>query len=66
MFKVIALELENQDPYQYLRAYSAGLQEFVEAMTLSILELENHNKLHPYSREAQVYDNNFRKCTSRK
>lgn len=33
MFKVIALELENQDPYQYLRAYSAGLQEFVEAMT---------------------------------
>lgn len=32
-FRNIALELENQDPYQYLRAYSPGLQEFVEALT---------------------------------
>jgi len=31
-FKSIALELEGQDPYLYLRAYTAGLQEFVEAL----------------------------------
>ncbi|XP_031618250.1 translin-associated protein X [Contarinia nasturtii] len=32
-FASIAKELENRDPYQYGRAYSAGLQEFVEAFT---------------------------------
>lgn len=31
-FKAIAKELESQDPYQYLRAYTAGLQEFIEAL----------------------------------
>ncbi|XP_074103655.1 translin associated factor X [Cotesia typhae] len=33
LFKNIAHELNNQDPYQYLRAYTAGLQEYIEAMT---------------------------------
>lgn len=28
----IALELQNEDPYQFLRAYSPGLQEYVEAL----------------------------------
>lgn len=32
-FASIAKELANSDPYQYARAYSAGLQEFVEAFT---------------------------------
>ncbi|XP_073983859.1 translin associated factor X isoform X1 [Rhodnius prolixus] len=33
-FTNITLELENEDPYQYLRAFSPGLQEFIEAITL--------------------------------
>ncbi|XP_014296808.1 translin-associated protein X [Microplitis demolitor] len=33
LFKNIANELKNQDPYQYLRAYTAGLQEYIEAIT---------------------------------
>lgn len=33
LFKKIALELENQDPYLYLRAFRAGFQEFVEALS---------------------------------
>lgn len=32
-FATIAKELNGQDPYQYLRAYTGGLQEFVEAYT---------------------------------
>lgn len=32
-FKLVAKELENQDNFQYIRAYTAGLQEFVEAFT---------------------------------
>lgn len=32
-FFPLALELEGQDPYQYLRAYSPGLQEYIEAVT---------------------------------
>lgn len=30
-FRAIAAELQSQDSYLYLRAYTAGLQEFVEA-----------------------------------
>ncbi|CAL7951236.1 unnamed protein product [Xylocopa violacea] len=32
-FKIIAQELANQDPYLYLKAYSSGLEEYVEAVT---------------------------------
>lgn len=32
-FANIANELENCDPYQYGRAYSSGIQEFIEAYT---------------------------------
>lgn len=32
-FASIAKELQHMDPYQYARAYSAGLQEFIEAWT---------------------------------
>lgn len=32
-FATIARELHKQDPYQFLRAYTAGLQEFIEAYT---------------------------------
>lgn len=32
-FASIAKELDGHDPYQYGRAYSAGIQEFVEAYT---------------------------------
>lgn len=30
----VAKELHGHDPYQYLRAYSAGLQEYIEAVSL--------------------------------
>jgi len=33
LFKSIATELDGQDPYQYVRAYRGGLQEFIEAVT---------------------------------
>ncbi|XP_043255035.1 translin-associated protein X [Colletes gigas] len=33
LFKCIALELENQHAYQYLNAYRAGLEEYIEAIT---------------------------------
>lgn len=39
-FKAIARELEFQDSFLYLRAYTAGLQEFVEAF-LFYLYLKN-------------------------
>lgn len=32
-FATIAKELHKQDPYQFLRAYTGGLQEFIEAYT---------------------------------
>lgn len=32
-FSVIAKELKGRDLYQYLRAFSAGVQEFIEAYT---------------------------------
>lgn len=32
-FATIAKELHGQDPYQFLRAYTGGLQEFIEAYT---------------------------------
>ncbi|KAK4884468.1 hypothetical protein RN001_000739 [Aquatica leii] len=31
-FKLLSIELHGQDPYLYLRAYTAGLQEFIEAL----------------------------------
>lgn len=33
MFNKIAFELDGEDPYVYLRAYRAGFQEFIEALT---------------------------------
>lgn len=33
LFKSIAQELDGQNPYQYLRAYTAGIQEYIEAVT---------------------------------
>ncbi|XP_050589954.1 translin-associated protein X isoform X2 [Bombus affinis] len=33
LFKSIAHELEDQDPYLYLKAYRNGLEEYVEAVT---------------------------------
>lgn len=33
-FAAISHELSGRDPYQFVRAYSAGLQEFVEALTM--------------------------------
>lgn len=31
-FKLIALELQNLDHYLYLRAYTSGLEEYIEAL----------------------------------
>ncbi|XP_050307800.1 translin-associated protein X [Anthonomus grandis grandis] len=33
-FKSIALELQNHDPYLYHRAFTSGMQEFIEALCL--------------------------------
>ncbi|KAE8741913.1 hypothetical protein FOCC_FOCC012565 [Frankliniella occidentalis] len=33
IFKDIAKELKGQDQYQYIRAFSAGVQEYIEAVT---------------------------------
>lgn len=32
-FRTVAQELVGEDPYQFLRAYSPGLQEYIEALT---------------------------------
>nr|CAD7597212.1 unnamed protein product [Timema genevievae] len=32
-FKAIAQELDGEDPYQYSKAYTSGMQEFIEAVT---------------------------------
>lgn len=40
-FKAVAKELEFQDSFLYLRAYTAGLQEFIEAF-LFYLYLKNN------------------------
>ncbi|CAH1790716.1 unnamed protein product [Owenia fusiformis] len=32
-FRKIALELDGEDPYQFLKAYTAGMQEYIEAVT---------------------------------
>ncbi|XP_018333680.1 translin-associated protein X [Agrilus planipennis] len=48
-FKSIATELKDMDAYQYLRAYTAGLQEYVEAVAfyqfLRFNELETWENL---------------------
>lgn len=48
-FASIAKELQDQDPYQYSRAYSAGLQEFIEAWSyfhyLSDTNINDWNEL---------------------
>jgi len=51
-FKAIAEELNHEDPYLFLRAYSPGLQEYIEAVTfyhylengrlLPLQELQKH------------------------
>lgn len=46
-FRNIAIELENQDPYQFLRAYSGGLQEFIEALTF--FQYLKDNSLHDWN-----------------
>lgn len=33
-WKAVACELQGQDPFQYLRAYSPGLQEYIEAVAV--------------------------------
>ncbi|KAK7865198.1 hypothetical protein R5R35_003917 [Gryllus longicercus] len=49
LFKSVGEELNGEDPYQFLRAYTSGLQEFVEACTfyqyLKFKKLEGWNCL---------------------
>jgi len=40
-FLEIAKELDGQDPYQFLRAYTNGLQEYIEAVTFYYYLKEN-------------------------
>ncbi|XP_069682641.1 translin-associated protein X isoform X2 [Periplaneta americana] len=44
-FKNIAKELRGEDPYQYTRAYTAGLQEYIEAVTFHYY-LKNNSLQH--------------------
>lgn len=46
-FKAIALELKNEDCYQYLKAYTNGLQEFVEAALFC--QFLKDDKIDPWS-----------------
>ncbi|XP_015118232.1 translin-associated protein X [Diachasma alloeum] len=41
LFKGIACELDGQDPYQFIRAYRGGVQEFIEAVTFYYYLLDN-------------------------
>ncbi|XP_071961814.1 translin-associated protein X-like [Antedon mediterranea] len=40
--KNIAIELEGEDPYQFLRAYTNGLQEYIEAISFYEYLLNKH------------------------
>lgn len=55
-FKQIAFELENQDPYQYLRAYTSGMQEFIEALTFHQYLTNNTIQDWPYVVQQLTYD----------
>ncbi|XP_060585578.1 translin-associated protein X-like [Ruditapes philippinarum] len=46
-FREVAKELVNTDPFQFLRAYTAGLQEYIEALTFYVFLKDN--KLMPLS-----------------
>lgn len=56
-FQSIAVELDNQDPYQFLRGYSAGLQEFIEAFTFYNYLKENTIKDWNYIQNELTYNN---------
>lgn len=55
-FYDIAVELENRDPYQYLRAFCFGLQEFIEAYTF--YECINNSDLSDWKvlQERMIFD----------
>ncbi|GAB1602412.1 translin-associated protein X-like [Argonauta hians] len=40
-FQPLAKELKQEDPYQYIRAYTAGVQEFIEAVSFYFYTKEN-------------------------
>ncbi|KAH3848110.1 translin-associated protein X-like [Dreissena polymorpha] len=40
-FKDVAMELQGTDPYQFLRAYSPGLQEYIEALSFFVYLKDN-------------------------
>jgi len=60
----VAFELRGEDPYQYLRAYSPGLQEYIEA--LSFHHYLQHNQLMSYQQVAASldYGNNVNQAAS--
>ncbi|XP_052767316.1 translin-associated protein X-like [Mya arenaria] len=41
-FKQVAKEIQGTDPFMFLRAYSAGLQEYIEALTFLFFLKNNH------------------------
>lgn len=54
-FKMIALELKGHDPYMYHKAFTGGIQEFIEAYTFyqfikneSIGDWKSFNNLFQY------------------
>ncbi|XP_034249932.1 translin-associated protein X [Thrips palmi] len=61
IFKEIAKELQGQDQYQYLRAVSPGIQEYIEAVTFMFYirdgKLPHWDELQPslsYGEEGQI------------
>lgn len=60
-FKAIAQELRNEDSYQYLRAYTNGTQEFIEALVFcefiknnTLKDWNKINKLFQYKDEEGI------------
>lgn len=49
----VAVELQGEDPYQFLRAYSPGLQEYVEALSF-LYYIEQHSLLSLQQVEANL------------
>lgn len=54
-FKAIAVELDGRDPYLYLRAYTNGLQEFIEALLFFSYLKEDVIKTWPEINKKFVY-----------
>lgn len=56
LFKSIACELDGHDPYQYIRAYRVGLQEFIEAVTFYQYSKDTHIEDWTHLERSLIYE----------